>query len=203
MPAAGFLLALFLLSGVQFGSWLADNSNIQAGLASFSPEVNLTPDQYSPLTNIPLPASVSFLPNIYNNTTDWFSAFVNWIKDLWATIVIKWSQFLGLAPTTPATPDLANLREQIKQEVLDELSRQASSTSADASDLKISQSRLAAFPSTGSTTQDQITENNLRQAFADPVDVQVDPSGTAGVVRPIFRDGRRGGNYVFVLTPAK
>jgi len=88
------------------------------------------------------------------------------------------------------------LLAQIKREILLELEQVATTTPKD-------RFGLVAVPSTGSTTQDESIKINLQRLFADQVDVRFDTGSSSGVITPIFRDGRRGADYVFVLTPAQ
>ncbi|MEX0931445.1 MAG: helix-turn-helix domain-containing protein [Candidatus Paceibacterota bacterium] len=43
----------------------------------------------------------------------------------------------------------------------------------------------------------------IKTAFSDEVQVVEDPSGTTGVITPVFKGGRTGNDFVFVLVPVK
>ncbi len=188
LPATGLIIGLVLISSIQIGAKLND--------------FNLPKEQYKNVASLTLPANVSFLDPVYD-----------WAADAWDSFVINWRVFLGLESTPIVLPAselpsvvTVELREQIRQEILNELkAEQASGTQAFGGLVSANKSTHAvlAVPITGSTTIDETLKQNLRQVFADPVDIKFEADGTSGIITPIFQDGRRGNDYVFVLTPTR
>ena len=60
---------------------------------------------------------------------------------------------------------------------------------------------MAIIPSDTSATDAQ-TKQRVRESFSDQVEVHPDQSGTAGVVKPIFKESK-GDDFVYVLVPVK
>lgn len=199
LPITGLLLGLVLIGGIQIGARLSD--------------FNLPKEQYKNVASLTLPASVSFLTPAYGALADFSSGLYDWSQDAWDSFVLNWRVFLGLesAPIILPASELppaatAELREQIRQEILNELNAgSASSTQAFGGLVPANKPPHAVLvvPVTGSTTVDETLKKNLRQVFADQVDIKFDANGTSGIITPIFQDGRRGNDYVFVLTPTR
>ena len=187
VPLAGFALALALLISFSAGSVL------MAGLSrpSFSFK------SYQTVTSFPLPASVSFLTPTY----DWSMArFDDASTGLVSGLMAIWSKVLGgfgRLFNPPAEEISPAVIEQLKLEILAELA--IASTTATVS-CPVASRGLTAVPSSGSTTQDRLIKANLLRMFADKVEVNFDEGGASGTITPILPDGRRGGDYVFVLT---
>lgn len=195
LPVTGFLLALMLLTGMQVGVRLSDQvatidpSVVVRNLAS----INFSLDRYQILTKVELPNNVSFLANVYSTVSGWFNTFWSWVLDLFNKITQNWWGFLSGEREIEKVPvTTADLRSEIKQEIIEELKQQYGSNLG-----------LLAVPSLGSTTSDAMAKEKMAQIFADKVDVKFDDNNSSGVVTPVFRDGRKGGDYVFILTPLK
>ena len=61
---------------------------------------------------------------------------------------------------------------------------------------------LAVAPSSGSTATDEALKNDIRDSFSDPVNIDPDKSGTAGLITPVFRKAT-GKDFVYVMVPLK
>ncbi len=179
LPLTGFSLAIILIGGMQIGNSLAD--------------YNLPRERYQALTKIQLPDSVFFTASVYDSILNLF----------------------GRARVTTPTPmvtlsasstETALLREQLRQQILSEIkAEQASSSKLFGGIVPADKPsyRLLAVPTSGSSTADESLKQELRQTFADQVDIRIDSNGSSGTVTPIFPDGRRGKTYVFVLAPTR
>lgn len=64
-----------------------------------------------------------------------------------------------------------------------------------------SQKGIIVVPSTGDEGADQEFLKNIKASFSDEVEVFPDPSGTSGVIRPVFRSGASEEEYMYVLVP--
>ncbi|MFA6253641.1 MAG: hypothetical protein WC640_00045 [Candidatus Paceibacterota bacterium] len=203
--ASGLMLSLLLVSGISVGSQLAESGNFFAtqdlkvigqsssrALGKINQGLN---SQLSPLKNS---AAVVTTGNIFSA---WLPSLTNWLGNLWQRAVSAWKNFLGL--TSQESQITPAMREQIRQELLAELKNQGLfnsnlSTNTDALGTRYG---IMVAPSTGSTTRDELLKKSLSQMFADQVSLRFDQTGMSGVVTPTFRDGRKGGDYIFVLTP--
>lgn len=206
--ASGLLLALLLVSGVSVGSQLSLPSN-------FFPVQDLKSigqisSQALGKINNSLNSQVSVLNNsaavisTWDTITGWFYPLTSWLKDLWSRFINAWKNFLGLTPKETPTAVSPELREQIKQELLAELKSQGLiNIDVSAGGVSGTKYGVMVFPSTGEVSRDEAIKKSLSQMFADQVDLKFDQTGVSGVVTPTFRDGRKGGNYIFVLTPLR
>lgn len=166
LPAIGLLLVLFLIGGSQ----------------------SLDLSRYQPVTNINLPANVSFLSQLYDTVIGWGQSFLDWLIYWWLRLVDCWHHFW-----TGQSPVSSELRAQIRQEVLRELQQTGGQRYG-----------LLTVPTASSTlARAELIKNNLTQMFADPVNLKFDLTRTSGTIQPIFRNGQQGGDFVFVLTPVK
>jgi len=77
LPAVGLLLALLLISGLQYKSTL-----------DFS--------RYQAVVNVELPASVAFLSPIYDLASNWLETLINWLINVWHNLIYHWRLFFGL-----------------------------------------------------------------------------------------------------------
>lgn len=196
LPVTGFLLALFLVTGLQVGAKFSNDFSIHynpaVSVGNLS-NLNLPINQYKNISKVELPASVSFLNTIFVVISDWFGHIWGWLQDLWNGMFSSWSKFLK-GDRSDATPVMASdLRDQIKKDIIAELKSEQLSSGIG----------MTVTPSTGSTTRDNLIKQKMQQIFSDQVDIKFDESGSTGVVTPIFRDGRKGGDYVFILTPVR
>ena len=193
--ASGLLVALLLVSGVVAGSNLINRDNFF--LAQDIEFIGRASHRVFGQVNQSLSQQVTFLNNSVAVTstgsviTNWFGSIIDWFRHLWPP-----KEMVSII--TPAN------REQIRQEFLAELKSQglinAEILSGNTSGTKYG---IMVAPSTGSTTRDEWLKKNLSQMFADQVNLKFDQSGMSGVVTPVFKDGRQGGDYVFVLTPLR
>ncbi len=136
-----------------------------------------------------------------------WSALRHNISFYFSSIVQKWRDFLaGRNKQAVVSPqiDEAVLREEIKQEVLQDLLRELDQLLAgrEISDPSLIDrpdgSGLVVVPDSGQD-RDQIVRQ-IQSMFSDQVRIQLDSTGRSGVVTPVFR-GQPGRDYIFVLTP--
>ena len=118
-----------------------------------------------------------------------------------------WSNFGGkkeppavtaitLNPNTTVT-DKETLKNEIKKELLAEIERV--SNLPPNSDGGNNQG-LVVFPSTGDPKKDALTQEIIKEAFSSEISLQVDSSGRAGIITPVFQNTNNG-NYLFLITP--
>lgn len=196
--ASGLLLSLLLVSGISVGSQLSLTNNFFptqefqiAKEASSQTWGRLNKSLDGQIKSLNNSATVISLGGVISSL---FEPLISWFRSLWSKLFNK---------TPVITPAM---REQIKQELLVELKNQgrlASDLMATSSDSLGARYGFMVVPSTGSTTRDELLKKSLKQMFADQVNVQFDQTGGSGVVTPVFQDGRKGGNYIFVLTPLR
>ncbi|OHA58120.1 MAG: hypothetical protein A2571_03725 [Candidatus Vogelbacteria bacterium RIFOXYD1_FULL_44_32] len=103
----------------------------------------------------------------------------------------------------------AELREQIRQDVINELEGQMKETF---NQLRAGNPAVIKQPSAGengvvivpanANNSSADVKSRLQNMFSDPVSVSFDADGQSGVVTPEFRS-RTGENYIFLLTPIK
>jgi len=192
---SGLFIALILMSGMVAGSKLIQPGNfflaqdfefLKGASRQVFGQVNQGLSQQATFLN-----SSAAVTSTGNLLTNWFKAILDWFRRLWPKKEV-------VAKITSAE------REQIRQEFLAELKSQgllnADILTGDTSGVRYG---VMVAPSTGSTTRDEWLKQNLRQMFADQVNLKFDQSGRSGVVTPVFKDGRQGGDYVFVLTPLR
>ncbi len=133
--------------------------------------------------------------------------FVDGVARLWDKIVLNWSRFLGKEEALPVNVEApmpnSNINQiqadikEIKTGINEILRRLPAGGGAPAPSALPSQGIVVA--PLASTTPEAL-KSRVAEMFSDQVKVNVDPSGKAGVVTPIFRD-RTGDDYIFVLTP--
>ncbi len=116
-----------------------------------------------------------------------------WGINLPSQIAENWQNFIQ--PNEEISPEAL---AQIRQAIADEISRNLSGLSVGAAQTEYG---TVVVPSTGSVADDERLKQELRGQFSDDVKIEFDKSGKAGVITPIFRDGTRGDDYVFMLTP--
>lgn len=59
---------------------------------------------------------------------------------------------------------------------------------------------IAVLPSTNSPEKDEIIKQHIKDTFSDEVNVRPDPSGSAGVITPVFKKATKD-SYIYVLVP--
>jgi hypothetical protein len=59
---------------------------------------------------------------------------------------------------------------------------------------------VAVVGSSGSSAQDEATKKKIADSFSDNVEVTADKSGTAGVIKPVFKQ-TNGQDFIYVLVP--
>lgn len=60
---------------------------------------------------------------------------------------------------------------------------------------------LAVAPASGSIEGDETIKQRIKDSFSDEVQVQLDDSGTSGIVTPVFKRGK-GDDFIYVLVPS-
>ena len=174
------MLALLLVSGVSVGSQLsfANVLPIEGGLHSFNLPVGQLASRVDQLASV---------TSTWDIISYWLQPLTNWLGNLWERAVTAWQDFFNGRPKEITINDVPSaVREQILQ----------TATSGVRYGVLVT-------PSTGSTSRDEALKKSLSQMFADRVNLRFDQGGTSGVVTPVFRDGRTGGDYIFVLTPLR
>lgn len=179
LPLTGFVLALILIGSLQVGVKLAN--------------YDLPKDRYETIAKIDLPSNVLFTASVYESVTIFSNSVVSWLIDLWHRLVSYGRILLGLERTSNLIVTTSKISNGPSSPTLfgGKLS----------SDQKIY--AVMALPAQGVIEIDENLKQNLRQVFADPVDIKFDGTGRSGTITPILPGGRRGNNYVFVLTPAR
>lgn len=136
-----------------------------------------------------------------------WSALKHNVSFYFSSIAQKWRDFLaGRSKQAVVSPqiDESALREEIKQEVLQDLLRELDQllVGGEISDPSLIDgpdgSGLVVVPDNGQD-RDQIIRQ-IQSMFSDQVRIQLDSTGRSGVVTPVFR-GQPGRDYIFVLTP--
>jgi hypothetical protein len=199
-PLTGLVIGVVFLGSVQFGLKLNN--------------FDLPKERYQTVASVTLPASVSFLPSVYDFFFSLVEGTIDWSQDTWSSFIANWRIFLGLEiapidlPVFRSTADIPpELREQLKQEILVELRAGQTIKNDEVFGGEVPANKpiyaITAIPASGSTTIDQGIKQTLTQVFADPFDIRFDDNGTSGFITPIFEAGRRGDPYVFVLTPTR
>jgi hypothetical protein len=178
LPLTGFVLALMLVGGLQFGVKLAN--------------YDLPQERYTSVAKIDLPNNVIFMASVYESVSTFFKAAISWLENFWNNLVVSWRGIFG--------------QEEPSSLII--TTRQIGSSSpvslfggSVTSDKRIY--AVMAVPSNGAIEIDENLKKDLREVFADPVDIKFDATGRSGTVTPIFPSGQRGSSYVFVLTPAR
>lgn len=193
---SGLVLSLLLVSAVSVGSQIS----LPLDFFQVSNLKIISQNSNSVVSQLDQLASVT---STWDIIADWLYPLTSWLSDLWFNFLEAWKRFLGLIAKdepeiTPA------MREKIREELLAELKNQglvnAELLAGENGGAKYG---IMVAPSTGSTTRDEWLKKSLSQMFADEVSLKFDKTGMSGVVTPTFRDGRKGGDYVFVLTPLR
>ena len=118
------------------------------------------------------------------------------------SVALAWDNFFG--GFTGDNLSNTALREQLKNEILQELSQNGGATVEDSNASSMfSSSGIVVMKPTGSSTVDLANVKKLQDAFSDRVIVNFDKDGQTGVVQPIFRNNKIGPKFQFVLTPIK
>lgn len=116
--------------------------------------------------------------NISGNTASVSSVFSS-VSSFFARMFGGSSRKVEVAFNTPNTSNLSRNSDQI-----------ASS----------SPMGVAVVGSSGSNAQDEATKRKIADSFSDNVEVKADKSGTAGVIKPVFKQ-TNGEDFIYVLVP--
>jgi|GEM_PF-5268974 len=130
------------------------------------------------------------------------SSFAGTGSSLEGGIALAWGNFFGGF----GGKDLSDqtLREQLKNEILQELSQTGVATVKDSNASSMfNASGIVVMKPTGSSTVDLTNVKKLQDSFSDRVIVNFDKDGQTGVIQPIFRNNKIGPKFQFVLTPIK
>ncbi|MDQ5958181.1 MAG: hypothetical protein QG665_532 [Patescibacteria group bacterium] len=120
----------------------------------------------------------------------------------------NWRRFLfGEEAGTGSVAPVGDLREQIRQDLINELQGQMDGVF---DELRAGRPAVVRQPSVGENgvvvvpagSSSANVKNQLQNMFSDPVTVRFDVDGQSGIITPQFKD-RTGDNYVFLLTPVK
>lgn len=179
LPLTGFVLAIMLVGSLQVGVKLAN--------------YDLPEERYNSIAKIDLPNNVLFMASVYESVSNLFKNFISWLENFWDNSIIIWRGILGQEEPAPLVITNDN---QVGSS--SPVSLFGGSVTSD--------KRIYAFtavPASGVLEIDETLKNDLRQVFADPVDIKFDSTGRSGTITPILPSGQRGGSYVFVLTPAR
>ncbi|MBI2482367.1 MAG: hypothetical protein HYV76_02285 [Candidatus Vogelbacteria bacterium] len=127
------------------------------------------------------------------------------LGNLWTNMMTNWTRFFnGKSVSTPAVvdPGLSQIQADIKdiKSGISEILRRLPVGGSSVKPSTLPAQGVVVVPATSSTPQS--LKDKVAEMFSDKVNVNVDPSGKAGVVTPIFRD-HTGEDYIFVLTPVK
>lgn len=142
---------------------------------------------------------------------EWASKVIDFVANLWSQIKNNWLGFFGRevavtkipeAPAAPTPSGLSQIQADIKdiKTGISEILRRLPAGGSVPTTNTLPNQGVVVLPQ-GSSTPEAL-KNKVAEMFSDKVEVNVDPSGKAGVVTPIFRDGA-GEDYIFVLTPIK
>ena len=152
-------------------------------------------------------------------TLFWDALPDNWFF-LKERVLANWQHFLGVAETpassaseqapvaplslsTSLDPAFAQAIEKyIEQQIAARLSTQIKGANVVTGPPSQPAAGLVAVPSTGDQSKDKEVHAWLEKVFSDRVTVRLDPSGTTGIVTPIFQDAPSS-DYIFILTPLK
>ncbi len=149
---------------------------------------------------------LEWIANIVDQAWQVVTKIVIGLGNVWTNLVTNWSRFFGrevVAPTIPTTDTgLTQLQSDIKdiKTGISEILRRLPAGGGTVSPNTLPAQGVVVVPAGSSTPQS--LKDKVAEMFSDKVNVNVDPSGKAGVVTPIFRD-HTGEDYIFVLTPVK
>jgi len=182
------LVPVIFVFGIQFGYNSAE-------------KIMANNDVYKPISSLSLPATVSFVPSIANSLTLQFGTLIDYVADLAYQIRDRWSSFFFpdlVSEKEPVAVDIEVLREQIKAEVMEQLSNQAGGN--------IVKNNGQSYGVVVSSTSEPVAtietlKTDLPRLFADKVKVRFSADGLSGKITPVFRDIGDGKDYVFVLNP--
>lgn len=227
LSVSGLFLALAILTLGQFWtsagteSILSRSGNSRssgldqlAAAAVFSREdfytgVDLTANAWSAYANFTAAMAGSLSENIFVKP---IGLFLDWWKNLWAAMISNWRAYLGndtsdqpVAESAVSAVDREQLKAEIKAELEKELGRVKSAAPASAvpaDRYAVPSNGVVVVPSSGNAAADAKTKEGISSMFSDPVKVQFDPSGRAGVITPIFKRNVSK-DYLFLLTPVQ
>ncbi|MEK7136081.1 MAG: hypothetical protein AAB821_00605, partial [Patescibacteria group bacterium] len=133
------------------------------------------------------------------------------IKNRWQEFVLgSKSSLVNSSLAGDQTAGTALLREQIRQELLNELEGEFGSVFERlragypmvVQEPKNGERGVVIVPEGKTPESNAVVRGRLKQMFSDPINVKFDVDGQSGVVTPEFRS-RTGENYIFLLTPIK
>ncbi len=137
-----------------------------------------------------------------------YEKVVGIMAEFWFNVKSNWLNFFS--GNSADTSNLAGdaLREQIRQEVLDELELEFSGVFdrlREGQPTVIQEpiggkSGVVVVPEGKTPESRAVIQGRLEQMFSDPVKVRFDQGGNSGVITPEFRE-QPGDNYIFLLTP--
>jgi hypothetical protein len=111
---------------------------------------------------------------------------------------LNWRNFINPSEVSPEA--MAEIKKVIAEEISKNLRLQSQSGQVDDDTMRASYGAVV-VPSTGDPSADEKIKKDLEKQFSDEVSISFDKSGQAGVITPIFEDGEKGDDYVFLLTP--
>jgi hypothetical protein len=183
--SAGKLAATFVASSSPAASGSSDTFSavyFRAGLSIISPLVIFSYESQIDPWRQPINVGLFQLAEIGGRWSD--------------DIKMAWRGFAANFAHTEISPDV--WREQIKAEILAELS--AGTSIKNASSTLSGETGIVVMKSNGAALADLADIKKLQDSFSDRVIVNFDDGGKTGVIQPIFRD-RLGEKYLFVITP--
>ncbi|MFA5737113.1 MAG: hypothetical protein WCX70_00280 [Candidatus Paceibacterota bacterium] len=113
-------------------------------------------------------------------------------------VVASWSNFMNPNEISPEA--LEEIKKAVAEEITKNLQGQIQQN---VSGVKQASYGAVVVPSTGNTLADEKLKEDLENQFSDEVSISFDKSGQAGVITPIFENGQKGDDYIFMLTPIK
>ena len=113
-------------------------------------------------------------------------------------VALNWRNFINPSEVSPEA--MAEIKKVIAEEISKNLRLQSQSGQVDDDTMRASYGAVV-VPSTGDPSADEKIKKDLEKQFSDEVSISFDKSGQAGVITPIFEDGEKGDDYVFLLTP--
>lgn len=131
-------------------------------------------------------------------------------------VLLNWQNFLGMNPVEPSRPQPApvafpsltasstnELEQYIGQYISSEFQKLITQLrSGSAGPSSGPGAGVVVIPSIGSVQGDAAILQRIQSSFSDQVRIELDPSGTSGVITPLF-GGASNERYLFLLTPVR
>lgn len=111
-------------------------------------------------------------------------------------VATNWHNFMNPSEISPEA--LEEIKKAVAEEIAKSLQGQVRPSNTDT---KKASYGAVVVPSTGDPSADEKIKKDLENQFSDEVSISFDKSGQAGIVTPIFEGGKKGDDYVFLLTP--